>query len=120
MTKAARARSKKVDAPEIDPRFAPIVNAFARDRQVSYGKMFASMGLKVNGKIFAMLVKGRFVTKLPRARVDELVRLGSGAYFDPGHGRLMKEWVAVSGDQETWVDLAREARRFVGTARGRP
>jgi hypothetical protein len=39
-----------------------------------------------------MLVKGRFVAKLPRGRVDELVSGGSGEYFDPGHGRLMKEW----------------------------
>jgi hypothetical protein len=48
----------KGGAVEVDPRFAPVVEAFVRDRQVSYGKMFASMGLKVNGKIFAMHVKG--------------------------------------------------------------
>jgi TfoX/Sxy family transcriptional regulator of competence genes len=61
---------KKV-TPNVDPRFAQVVGAFARDRQVSYGKMFASMGLKINGKIFAMHVKGRFVAKLPRERVDD-------------------------------------------------
>jgi hypothetical protein len=32
--------------------------------------------------------------KLPRERVDELVEAGAGHRFDPGHGRLMKEWVA--------------------------
>ena len=37
--------------------------------------------------------KGQFVAKLPRERVDELVRLGQGEHFDPGHGRKMKEWV---------------------------
>jgi hypothetical protein len=31
-----------------------------------------SAGLKVNVKVFAMVVKGRFVAKLPGARVDEL------------------------------------------------
>jgi hypothetical protein len=57
---------------------------------------------------------GKFVAKLPRDRVDELVRLGRGEYFDPGHGRLMKEWVAVAdGTTSSWVDLAREACRFV-------
>jgi len=28
-------------------------------------------------------------------RVDELVSGGNGEYFDPGHGRLMKEWVTI-------------------------
>jgi TfoX/Sxy family transcriptional regulator of competence genes len=114
MPKSVNTRASKAEAPDVDPKFAPVVNAFAKDRQVGYGKMFASMGLKVNGKIFAMLVKGKFVTKLPQARVDELVRQGSGSYFDPGHGRLMKEWVALSSAEESWVDLAREARCFVG------
>ena len=104
---------EKEGAVEVDPRFAPVVEAFVRDRQVSYGKMFASMGLKVNGKIFAMHVKGKFVAKLPKERVDELVRQRKGDYFDPGHGRLMKEWVAVTGGQPSWVELAREAHRFV-------
>jgi hypothetical protein len=39
-------------------------------------------------------------------------------HFDPGHGRLLKEWVALDGGQPSWVDLAREAHTFVkrGTA----
>jgi hypothetical protein len=65
------------------------------------------------GKIFAMHVKGKFVAKLPKDRVDGLVRAGKGQYFDPGHGRLMKEWVALDSDTGSWVDLAREAHRFV-------
>jgi hypothetical protein len=100
---------------EIDSRFAPVVDAFANDRQVTYGgKGFGSTGLKVNGKLFAMISsKGKFVAKLPKNRVDELVRLGHGEYFDPGHGRLMKEWVALGGATTSWVELAREALRFV-------
>ena len=38
---------------------------------------------------------------------------GRAEYFDPGHGRLMKEWVAVDRGGASWVDLAREAYRFV-------
>lgn len=73
----------------VDPRFAPVVDAFARRRDVTYGgKGFGSSALKVNGKIFAMMTpEGTFVVKLPRPRVDELVRLGKGEAFDPGHGR---------------------------------
>src|SRR5947199_3510026 len=86
---------KKAEASPapVDPRFAPVIAAFARDRRVTYGgKGFGSSGLKVDGKLFAMISsRGHFVAKLPRARVDELVRLGKGEPFDPGHGRLMKE-----------------------------
>jgi hypothetical protein len=112
--KVQKTKKPKPDAPEVDPIFAPIVAAFAKDRQVSRKRMFStSDALNVNGKIFAMLVKGKFVAKLPKTRVDDLVRDGRGEYFDPGHGRLMKEWVAVGSDKASWVGLAKEAYRFV-------
>jgi TfoX/Sxy family transcriptional regulator of competence genes len=104
---------KRSEPAHVDPNFARVVDAFAKVRGVTYGKMFAAMGLKVNGKIFAMHAKGKFVAKLPKDRVDELVRGGKGQYFDPGHGRLMKEWIALDGAQPWWVDLAREAHTFV-------
>jgi TfoX/Sxy family transcriptional regulator of competence genes len=104
---------KRSEPAHVDPNFARVVDAFAQVRGVTYGKMFAAMGLKVNGKIFAMHAQGKFVAKLPKERVDELVRAGKGEYFDPGHGRLMKEWIALDGAQPSWVDLAREAHTFV-------
>jgi hypothetical protein len=99
---------------DVDPRFAPIVDAFRADPRVTSGKMMAAFGLKVDGKIFAMFPKGTFVAKLPKARVDELVAAGRGIHFDPGHGRVMKEWIALAGHEKTWPGLAKEARRFVG------
>lgn len=69
---------------ELDPLFVPLARAFEKDREVTVGKMFGSVGLKVNGKVFAMVVKGRFVAKLPKHRVDELVASKHGAHFDPG------------------------------------
>ncbi|MGH2396884.1 MAG: MmcQ/YjbR family DNA-binding protein [bacterium] len=114
MKKTAKKTTKKREATEVPSRFAPVVAAFAKDRQVSRKRMFSSDNvLNVNGKIFAMLVKGKFVAKLPKERVDELVSGGKGEYFDPGHGRLMKEWVAVEAGSASWVELAREAYRFV-------
>jgi hypothetical protein len=101
----------------VDRRFARVVAAFARDRQVTRGgKGFGSTGLKVNGKLFAMVSgrTGAFVAKLSKERVEELVRAGQGRPFDPGHGRLMKEWVEVDDEAADWVALAREARAFVG------
>jgi len=113
MKKATRKAPRQADAVEVDPRFALIVDAFANDRHVSGGKMMSSYGLKVNGKIFAMFGRGRFVTKLPKNRVDELVRAGRGGRFDPGHGRLMKQWVVVAAGKADWVELAKEAYEFV-------
>ena len=108
---------KKTDAvPPVQLRFRAVVDAFARDRQVTRGgKGFGSSGLKVNGKLFVLLSDrtGQFVAKLPKARVDELVRGGKGEPFDPGHGRLMREWVALFPGEEDWVVVAREACRFV-------
>src|SRR5437763_16263572 len=99
------------DAAPLDPRFVPVVKAFAKDRRVtSGGKGFGSSGLKVDGKLFAMVSsRGLFVVKLPRERVEELVRLATGRPFDPGHGRLMKEWIELDGGEASWIGLAREA-----------
>jgi TfoX/Sxy family transcriptional regulator of competence genes len=112
MQKPAKPKAK---APlgEVPASFAPIVAAFARDPRVSRKRMFSSDAvLNYDGKIFAMLVKGRLVVKLPKARVDELVDRGQGKHFDPGHGRLMKEWLSVETAALPWVDLAREALAF--------
>ena len=110
----ARRKSAQHGTPEVDPRFAPIVTAFARDRQVKCGRMFSSNSvLNVNGKIFAMLTKGNLVVKLPKDRVDEMVSSGHGTHFDPGNGRLMKEWVVVGPGKVNWIDLAKEACGFV-------
>ncbi|MGH8774472.1 MAG: hypothetical protein ACRDWI_04620 [Jiangellaceae bacterium] len=75
-----------------------------------------SEGLRVSGKIFAMLVKDELVVKLPKARVEELTVLGDARRFDPGHGRLMKEWATVRpSTAERWRALVEEARAFVGS-----
>jgi hypothetical protein len=71
-----------------DPRFAPFIAAFRNDGQVTYGgKGFGSSGLKVDGRIFALISsRGLFVAKLPRQRVDELVRAGRVSASIPGTG----------------------------------
>ena len=77
-------------------------------------RAFGAGALKVDGKIFAMPAQGTLVVKLPAARVATLVAQGRGERFDPGHGRLMKEWIALDGGEDEWLELAREAFAFVG------
>ena len=102
---------------EEEPRFVAVVEAFARKAGVSREerKGFGSGALKAKGKIFAMMSsKGKFVVKLPKARVDELVGSGKGERFDPGGRRVMKEWVVIEDAKADWVELAKEACAFVG------
>jgi hypothetical protein len=118
MRKRASTSTKRQSASAVDPLFAPVVAAFSHDPQVSMKRMFSSENvLTVKGKIFAMLVKGRFVAKLPKARVDALVGARLGEHFDPGHGRLMKEWVSIPHGKADWLELATEAHRFVKQAK---
>ncbi|HET8630114.1 MAG TPA: hypothetical protein VFL91_22050 [Thermomicrobiales bacterium] len=105
-------------------RYDRIVEALLGEPGVTQGtsgqRGFGASALAVEGKIFAMLASGdRFVVKLPRQRVDALVASGDGERFDPGHGRLMKEWLVVAPTAAAdWLPLAREALAFVGGRSG--
>jgi hypothetical protein len=106
-----------------EARYARVVDALSAEPAVtvgSSGKGFGSSALKVENRIFAMLSsKGRFVVKLPAARVEALARSGDGKRFDPGRGRVMKEWLELEpASSVSWLALAREALGFVGAGRG--
>ena len=100
-----------------EERFQKVAGAMRRHANVSLGatKGFGSSALTVSGKIFAMLaLKHGFVVKLPKARIDELVETGAGSRFEPGPGRVMKEWFVVNAaSDKAWTALAREAMKFV-------
>ena len=103
-------------------QFATLVTTMLARSDATYGaddskgarRSFGSTSLKANGKIFAMLVKDRLVVKLPAKRVDELVGDARGERFDPGHGRVQKEWVSVRSESaDDWLALAVESEAFV-------
>ncbi len=101
-------------------RWKALVETMLADGEATYGnaggaqRAFGSTSLKTDGKIFAMLVKDRLVVKLPAARVRGLVGEGVGEAFDPGHGRIQKEWLSVTGaDPGQWRLLATESEAFV-------
>ncbi len=102
---------------ESEERYTVIVAALTAEPGVtqSTNRGFAKNGLKVGGKLFACVPqRGGLLLKLPRARVDWLSDSGDGERFDPGHGRVMKEWVVVKTTATAdWLELAREAMVFV-------
>ncbi len=108
---------------EATRRFAAMVSALAGHDGVSLGtgtkKGFGANALQVGGRIFALVsARDELVLKLPKARVEELVAGGAGHPFDPGHGRLMKEWLALDPTAELdWLALAGEARDYVRRAK---
>ena len=111
------------DAVTAVKRYSAVVDELLKCPDVTKGspakKGFGSEALQVKGKIFAMLSSRRqFVAKLPRDRVDALVAARRGSRFDPGHGRLMKEWfVCRPGLERGWLALAREALSYVASRR---
>ncbi len=109
-----------------EERFATIVEELLSNSDVTppsdgtqSKKGFGSTALKIHNKIFAMLVRGKLVVKLPKPRVDALIASGDGEHFDPRkNGRLMKEWVTVEPTSaEAWLSLAKEAMEFVASKR---
>ena len=125
----AKRRKGTIAAAEPDPRIAKLVEVFRADPKLravaetfdassasGQPRKFGSNGLKVDGKLFALFTQGTLVVKLPKERVAALVAKGDGKPFDPGHGRLMKEWLTVVSPKLSWSALAKEAHAFVATA----
>ena len=121
MPQKAPAKSKKAPAKktpaapeEADPRFVPVVKAFARSPgfSVMESKSGAMRGLMLNGKSFGMSSHGRFILKLTEERAAALIADRVGKAFSPSAGRVMKGWVEVTHSKADWVALAKEAHGF--------
>jgi hypothetical protein len=100
----------------VKPGFDAILARFDGEPDVEQGTGWGrSPGLRVRRKIFAMLVEGDLVVKLPADRCAELVAAGRGRPFRSG-ARELREWVAV-GDEyaDDWLGLAEDAHAFVGS-----
>lgn len=111
--------SQPTSTPE--ERFARIIEELLETPGVtppSNGNKFGASGLKIQNKIFAMLVRGQLVVKLPKSRVDALVASGNGEHFTANRDRPMKEWIVIEPtSEEDWLKLSREAMAFVASQR---
>jgi TfoX/Sxy family transcriptional regulator of competence genes len=97
--------------------YTEICNEHLADPSVKTSRMFGTDCLKVGGKVFAMEFKGQLVVKLNKDRASALVAGGQANVFDPGHGRPMKQWIAVAASSTLdWQPLAVEAKDCVSHA----
>jgi uncharacterized protein YndB with AHSA1/START domain len=100
-------------APNAEAAFRHVAARMRGEAGVGKGRALHAPSLKIDGRIFAMLVHDRLVVKLPAERCSELIGDGAAEPFISGR-RKMREWVAVpSADTSLWVALAEEALRFV-------
>ena len=94
--------------------FDAIANELLTEPGIDEGTGFGTNpGLRVGGHIFAMVVRGELVFKLPAERCAALVAAGGARTFEVGR-RRMREWVALDpAGEHDWPALAREALAFV-------
>jgi hypothetical protein len=105
------------DEQKAESHFAAAVERFSGDPRVTGGTGFGSSpGRRVDGRIFAMLVREELVLKLPKQQVVELVETGIATWFDAGKGRPMREWASIGIAQaDAWPMLVTEAYEFVAS-----
>ena len=103
-------------AADVERRFEDLVGELIAVPGVTPprgGSGFGRSALRWQGRIFAMLVRGALVVKLPKARVDDLVAASEGTRFDANKGTPMREWLSLDPDSGlAWLPLAREALDF--------
>ncbi|NPE09805.1 MAG: hypothetical protein GNW80_16105 [Asgard group archaeon] len=72
--------------------------------------------LKIKKKMFVFLNMENITVKLPKERVTELLNSGEGLPYDPGNGKIMKEWVTIPLESsDKWIAFAKEGMRFALT-----
>jgi hypothetical protein len=100
-------------APEKE--YEAIIEKMTQEDGVTSSQMFGMPCLKVNGKAFAGLHKGKvMVFKLTDMAHKEALSLPGAELFDPGMGRPMKEWVVVPPEHSgKWQHFAEEAKDYV-------
>ena len=100
--------------PDAEAAFEAVAKRFADDGDVQPGTGFGSLpGLRVRGKIFAMLMGGALVVKLPAERCAAIVEGGGGRPLSMGR-RTLREWVAIDAvDPVAWAELADAAHAYV-------
>jgi hypothetical protein len=101
--------------------YAALARRFAGQPQVTLPAekrdKFGSNALKVDGKIFAMLVRGALAVKLSPGEVESATIAGQGEPLAMGPRRVMKGWLLLTEPPPRWYAFAERARAFVAGER---
>ena len=99
---------------DAEAAFETLVGRFAREPGAALGTGFGTApGLRVDGRIFAMLPAGALVVKLPADRCAAMAEAGDGSLMVSGK-RTMREWLVVDCvDEDEWAALAADALDYV-------
>jgi uncharacterized protein YndB with AHSA1/START domain/predicted DNA-binding protein (MmcQ/YjbR family) len=100
--------------------FHEVAAAYADRPGVQLGRTWHNEGLKVGGKVFAMLNAHGLVVKVPAAQAAALVGAGTVEAFEPRPGRRAKEWIVAplpvgTTDDSLWHDLVADAYAYVSS-----
>ena len=91
--------------------YSEIKAHFATDPEVEVLKGRGAQGIKREGKLFVMFMKGDLIVKLPEHRVNEIIDIGDGVSFDPGTGKPMKNRVLIPArKRDMWIKYSIEAK----------
>ncbi len=99
---------------QTDP-YAAVKAHFERVEGVTVNSGRGAQGMKVGTKMFAMFGKGDLLLKMPPERVAALVAAGRGLPYDPGNGKVMKNYVLIpAAKKRSWIKLCEEAAAAAG------
>ena len=91
--------------------YAEIKAHFADDSEVEVLQGRGAQGIKRDGKLFVIFIKGDLIAKLPEQRVKEVIDSGDGEPFDPGTGKPMKNRVLIPASKtDYWIKYSEEAK----------
>jgi len=93
-----------------------IIKKFKSKEGVILSKMFGSQALKVNDKVFMIIMKESIVFKLHPDDIVVALAVKGADYFDAHkNGHKMKEWIQIPNDyvNESYFDLANRAYLYI-------
>lgn len=96
-------------------RLETLADDFLARPGVDWGRMFGTIGLRVRGKVFAVVVHtGGLMVKIPERRADERIAAGEVTRMVM-RDREMREWVVASSDapDAVWTSLLDEAFAYL-------
>ena len=94
--------------------YEELKNHFSNMEDVTVLSGSGAQGIKRDGKMFVMFLKGNILVKVPPKRVSEIIASGDGQAYDPGTGKPMKNRVLIpQAKKDLWIKYSTEANNIL-------